>query len=93
MRVPDLSSCIDCHAMNALHVPSRSDLWPLGLTIALGLTNGHGQSLAMMHAPSTLPGGFTRDRCGPILNMAFTVGCTLGSCAAFGITYSFQARG
>lgn len=70
----------------------RSDFWPLGLTIALGITNGHGQSLAMMHAPSTLPGGFTRDRCGPILTLAFTVGCMLGSIAAFGITYTFQAN-
>jgi hypothetical protein len=69
----------------------RSDAWPIGLTALLGVTNGHVQSLSMMHAPGTLPRGFARDRCGPILNLALTVGCMLGSLVAFGITYHFQS--
>ncbi|EIE23913.1 hypothetical protein COCSUDRAFT_62444 [Coccomyxa subellipsoidea C-169] len=74
-----------------LPVLLKSDAWPIGLTLLLGLTNGHLTSLAMMHAPATLPRGFARDRCGPILNLALTIGCTLGSVIAFAITYFFQA--
>lgn len=69
---------------------NRSDAWPIGLSLLLGLTNGHVTSLAMMHAPATLPRGFARDRCGPILNLALAIGCTLGSVIAFAITYYFQ---
>ncbi|KAK9906501.1 hypothetical protein WJX75_002983 [Coccomyxa subellipsoidea] len=73
-----------------LPVLLKSDAWPIGLSLLLGLTNGHLTSLAMMHAPATLPRGFARDRCGPILNLALTIGCTLGSVIAFAITYFFQ---
>ncbi|CAL8462533.1 g2066 [Coccomyxa elongata] len=73
-----------------LPVLLKSDAWPIGLSLVLGLTNGHLTSLAMMHAPATLPRGFARDRCGPILNLALTIGCTLGSIIAFAITYFFQ---
>ena len=68
-------------------------MWSLGLTILLGITNGHVQSLSMMHAPAMLPRGFARDRCGPILNLSMTVGCTLGSIVSFLITYHFQGGG
>ena len=65
-------------------------MWPVLLTLALGVTNGHTQALAMMHAPSALPRGPARERCGPLLNTALCLGCTAGSTIAFAITYCFQ---
>lgn len=71
----------------------RSDVWSIGIVVLLGITNGHVQSLSMMHAPGTLPRGFARDRCGPILNLCMTLGCTLGSVVSFLITYNLQRGG
>ena len=65
-------------------------MWPIALTLIHGITNGHTQSLAFMHAPSCLPRGPARERCGPLINLALAVGCTVGSIIAFYITYTFQ---
>ena len=70
-------------------VGCRSDLWPLGTAGLLGFTNGHLQSLALMHAPSVLPKS-ARDRTGPIINTALAIGTTGGSVLSFLLTYYLQ---
>lgn len=68
----------------------RSDFWPVGIAFLLGFSNGHLQSLSLMHAPSALPKS-ARYRVGPIINFALAVGTTLGSVVSFFLIYILQS--
>lgn len=56
----------------------RSDVWPLLLTLLLGMTNGHLASLVCMHAPALLPPE-AKAGSGAVLAFSITTGITLGS--------------
>ncbi|GBF96920.1 equilibrative nucleoside transporter family [Raphidocelis subcapitata] len=66
----------------------RTDWWPLGLVLALGLTQGHLLSTACMHAPAVLPPG-KEARFGPVTGFCITAGCLAGSIASTALVESF----
>jgi hypothetical protein len=67
-----------------------TDWWPLGLVLALGLTQGHLLSTACMHAPAVLPPG-KEARFGPVTGFCITAGCLAGSVASTVIVEAFTA--
>jgi len=66
----------------------RTDWWPLGLVLALGLTQGHLLSTACMHAPAVLPPG-KEARFGPVTGFCITAGCLAGSVVSTMLVESF----
>jgi hypothetical protein len=69
----------------------RTDWWPLGLVLALGLTQGHLLSTACMHAPAVLPPG-KEARFGPVTGFCITAGCLAGSVASTALVETFTTR-
>ncbi|KAK9819625.1 hypothetical protein WJX72_000372 [[Myrmecia] bisecta] len=66
-----------------------SDLAAIGLNLILGLTNGHVNTLALMHAPRLVPAA-ARERAGTVMNFALTVGLMLGSVVSLVLTSTLQ---
>lgn len=99
LKLAALRACQPAHFLLALDTGDgivafcvfRSDWWPVGFTAAVGFTNGHLQSLIFMHSPQALPRR-ARDRCGPIINFALCIGCTIGSVVSFALIASLQQR-
>ena len=65
-------------------------MWPVLLSGALGVSNGHLQSLVMLAAPAALPPGLQRDSAAFIVQFALGVGYTLGSVVSVTLMAALQ---
>lgn len=93
LRIPLVGALLLCKVTTPspwlLPVVFRSDWFPMLFTVLVGITNGHIQTLVYAHSPQAVPRK-VRDRCGPIVNFALTIGCTLGSIFSFVFISSLQ---
>lgn len=82
LRLAVVCALLLCHVVTPepwqLPFLLRSDWWPVGLVLALGLTQGHLLSTACMHAPAVLPPG-KEAKFGPVTGFCITAGCLAGS--------------
>ncbi len=91
-RLGVVSALLLCHVVTPapwqLPYLLQTDWWPLGLVLALGLTQGHLLSTACMHAPAVLPPG-REARFGPVTGFCITAGCLAGSVVSTVLVESF----
>jgi hypothetical protein len=91
-RLSVVGALLLCHVVTpapwTLPYLLQTDWWPLGLVLALGLTQGHLLSTACMHAPAVLPPG-KEARFGPVTGFCITAGCLAGSIASTVIVEAF----
>ena len=93
-RLGVVGALLMCHVVTPapwrLPYVLRTDSWPLGLVLALGLTQGHLLSTACMHAPAVLPPG-KEARFGPVTGFCITAGCLAGSIVSAALVEAFTA--
>ncbi|ESP02363.1 hypothetical protein LOTGIDRAFT_138509 [Lottia gigantea] len=68
------------------HPTLSGDVWPLLLSLVLGLTNGYFGSVPMILAPSRVPDE-QRELCGNIMTLSYSLGLTTGSGVAYLLDY------
>jgi equilibrative nucleoside transporter 1/2/3 len=96
LRLGVVAALLVCHVVTPspwqLPVLLSTDYWPLGLVLALGLTQGHLLSTACMHAPAVLPPG-KEATFGPVTGFCITAGCLGGSVASTLLVERFTLGG